>query len=130
MWNSIMSHLKPGQRLLTPGRGIPAIRQKPFFVVAVAPTYIGIEIGDSRTFNRLPKEMFDAIDRLFRDNPLGYLRVAAEHANVPTEKSVDEIARSAVHFNRAIGNYVAAILEEAGCVRYVMKGNRKCVERP
>mgnify|MGYP007002348687 CR=1 FL=1 len=127
MWNNIKANLSPGQQLLTPGRGIPANRQRPFIITAVSPTHIDIEIGKSLTPNRLPRAMFDAVDHFFRSKPAGLLRIAAEHAVIPTQDSVDEVARAAVHFPRAIGNYVAAILEAAGCVRYFMNGDQKCI---
>ena len=127
MWNNITANLRPAQQLLTPGRGIPANRQRPFIITGIGQTYIDIEIGTSRTLNRLPRTMFDAIDGYFQRNPSGYLRIAAEHADIPTEDSVDEVARTAVHFPRAIGNYVAATLEAAGCVRYFMNGDQKCI---
>lgn len=72
--------------------------------------------------------MFDAVDTFFRYNPSGHLRIAAEHAVIPTVDSVDEVARAAVPFPRAIGNYVAAILEAAGCVSYFMNGDQKCIQ--
>jgi len=122
-----MTNLRTGQQLVTPGRGIPANRQRPFIITGITSTHIDIEIGKSRTPNRLPRAMFDAVDNFFRTNPSGHLRIAAEHAIIPTVDSVDEVARSAVHFPRAIGNYVAAILEAAGCVRYFMNGNQKCI---
>lgn len=121
-----MTNLSPGQQL-TPGRGIPANRQRPFIITDSAPTHIDIEIGKSQTPNRLPRAMFDAVDNFFRSNPVGNLRIAAEHAVIPTVDSVDEVARAAVHFPRAIGNYVAAILEAAGCVNYFMNGDQKCI---
>ncbi len=127
MWNKVMANLSPGQQLLTPGRGIPANRQRPFIITGIAPTHIDIEIGKSRTPNRLPRAMFDAVDGYFHRNPSGHLRIAAEHAVTPTVDSVDEVARAAVHFPRAIGNYVAAILQTAGCVRYFMNGDQKCI---
>jgi len=127
MWNNVMANLNPGQQLLTPGRGIPTSRQRPFVVTGISPTHIDIEIGSSRTPNRLPRAMFDAVDSYFQRRPAGCLRIAAEHAVIPTQDSVDEVARGAVHFPRAIGNYVAAILEAAGCVRYFMNGDQKCV---
>ncbi len=127
MWNVIVVNLKSGQQLLTPGRGIPATRQMSFIITGLTPTHIDIEIGKSRTPNRLPRAMFDAVDDHFRHNPQGYLRIAAEHADTPTADSVDEVVRAAVPFPRAIGNYVAAILEAAGCVRYFMNGGQKCI---
>ena len=127
MWNNVITNLRGGQQLLTPGRGIPANRQRPFFVTGIAPTHIDIEIGKSQTPNRLPRAMFDSVNAFFQRNPAGHLRIAAEHAVIPTEDSVDEVARSAVHFPRAIGNYVAAILQAAGCVRYFMNGDQKCI---
>lgn len=127
MWNNIMANLRRGQQLMTPGRGIPSNRQRPFLIAGINPNHIDIEIGKSRTPNRLPQAMFDAVDTFFRKNPSGHLRIAAEHAVIPTVDSVDEVARAAVHFPRAIGNYVAAILEAAGCVRYYMNGDQKCI---
>jgi hypothetical protein len=32
MWKSVMASLRPGQRLLTPGRGIPVNRQRHFLI--------------------------------------------------------------------------------------------------
>ena len=127
MWERVISQVDAGQRLLTPGRGIPPSNQKPFFIVEVHPDYLKIEIGSSRTPNTLPRAMFDAVEQFFIENPQGYLRAAAEHQKVPTSNSVDEVVRSAVHFYRAIGNYVAAILEAAGCVRYSMVADRKVI---
>ncbi|OPY17363.1 MAG: hypothetical protein A4E69_00026 [Syntrophus sp. PtaB.Bin138] len=127
MWNNVMTNLRRGQQLLTPGRGIPPNRQRPFVITGMGTTHIDIEIGKAQTPNRLPRAMFDAVDAYFRNNPSGHLRIAAEHAVIPTEDSVDEVARAAVHFPRAIGNYVAAILEAANCVRYFMNGDQKCI---
>ncbi len=128
MWNNVITGLTPGQQLLTPGRGIPPTRRRPFFVVDITPKHVDIEIGQTRTFNRLPRRMFDAVDAFFQNNPQRYLRIAAEHSTTPTPNSVDAVVRAAVHFPRAIGNYVAAILEAAGCVRYFMVANKKCIE--
>lgn len=130
MWNNVVAYLTPGQQLLTPGRGIPPTRQSPFFVVKIAPNYIDIEIGKSRTFNRLTREMFDAIDTFFQNNLQTRLRIAAEHSVTPTPNSVDAVILAAVDFQRAICNYVAAISEAAGCVRYIMVGNKKYIEVP
>ena len=127
MWQRVISQVDPGQRLLTPGRGVPPSNQKPFFIVEVHPDYLKIEIGSSRTPNTLPRAMFDAVEEFFIKNPQAYLRAAAEHQKVPTSNSVDEVVRSAVHFYRAIGNYVAAILEAAGCVRYRMIADKKVI---
>lgn len=127
MWNNVTVNLRPGQQIVTPGRGIPANRQRPFIITGIAPNHIDIEIGKSRTPNRLPRAMFDAVDVFFKSKPSGNLRIAAEHAITPTVDSVDEVARAAVHFPRAIGNYVAAILEAAGAVRYFMNGDQKCI---
>lgn len=127
MWNNVITNLRHGQQLLTPGRGIPANRQRPFIITGVSPTHIDIAIGKSLTPNRLQRAMFDAVDGFFQRKPAGCLRIAAEHAVIPTQDSVDEVARAAVHFPRAIGNYVAAILEAARCVRYFMNGDQKCI---
>ncbi|MCG6536566.1 MAG: hypothetical protein L7F78_18130 [Syntrophales bacterium LBB04] len=127
MWDNVIANLRSGQQLITPGRGIPANRQRHFLITGIAPTHIDIEIGKSQTLNRLPRAMFDAVDGYFKRKPSGHLRIAAEHAVIPTVDSVDEVARSAVHFPRAIGNYVSAILEAAGCVRYFMNGDQKCI---
>jgi len=127
MWKKVMANLNSGQQLLTPGRGIPASRQRPFIVTDISPSHIYIEIGNSRTPNRLPRAIFDAVDAFFQRRPAGCLRIAAEHAVIPTQDSIDEVARAAVHFPRAIGNYVAAILEAANCVRYFMNGDQKCI---
>ena len=124
----IRRKINPGQVLLTPGRGIPPTRQRPFFVTNITSNYIDIQIGEAQTFNRLPMQMFDAVEDFFRNNSTGRLRIAAEHTMTSTPGSVDEIVRSAVDFPRVIGNYVASILEAAGCVRYAMAGNRKYIQ--
>ncbi|MFH1911928.1 MAG: hypothetical protein ABIK91_07895 [Pseudomonadota bacterium] len=127
MWNTVVANVRTGQQLMTPGTGIPANRQQPFDIVNVMPTHIEINIGKNKTRNLIPKAMFDAIDNYFKVHPTALLRIAAEHSVIPTVDSVDEIVRSAIHFPRAIGNYVAAILEAAGCVKYTMNGRRKCI---
>jgi hypothetical protein len=127
MWNQVLRNITPGQ-LMTPGRGIPPVRQKPFDVINITTNHIDIEIGASNTLNRLPQQMFDAVNDFFQNSPTSQLRIAAEHQVDPTPNSVDQVVRSLVHFPRAIGNYVAAILESAGCVRYVMVVYRKYIK--
>jgi hypothetical protein len=60
MWNKVRRKVNLGQVLLTPGRGIPPTRQRPFFVTNITSNYIDIQIGEAQTFNRLPMQMFDA----------------------------------------------------------------------
>jgi hypothetical protein len=97
-------------------------------VTDITANYIDIQIGEAQTFNRLHRQLFDAVDNFFQNNSKGRLRIAAEHAMIPTPGSVGEIVRSAFNFPRAIGYYVASILEAAGCVRYAMVGNRKYIQ--
>jgi hypothetical protein len=109
IWNNFVAKLKLGRQLLTPGRGIPANRQTPFFITGIAPTHIGVEIDKSRTPNCLPKPMFDAVDTFFQHNPIRFLRIATEDAVIPAVDIVDEIAQAAAFFSRAIGNYAVII---------------------
>ena len=126
MWSQVLAKIKPGQ-LMTPG-GVGTSKQKPFHVISVSQNHIDIQIGINKTNDSLTKSMFDAVDNYFQKNPESYLRTNAGHSNIPTANSVDAIVRSAVHHPRAIGRYVASILEAAQCVRYVMDGNRKHIQ--
>lgn len=128
MWDHIHENLKSGQIILTPGKGIPALNQQTFYVISIGSDHIEIDIGKSRTRNKLCRKMFDAVEDYFRRHPHSCLRIAAVHDMVPTKDSVDEVVRAAVHFPRAIGNYIAAILVASNCTRYKMIGDKKYIE--
>jgi len=125
-WQSVRRSVRVGDELLTPGRGIPPTRQAPFWVVEVRRDEVVIEIGPAGTRNRLPGEGFAAVVRHLKAG-VGSPRIAAAHTTEPTPGSVDEVIRPYMRFDRALGNYVAAILQHAGLVDYVMKGRQKHV---
>jgi hypothetical protein len=126
-WSAIQEKIQAGSQLETPGRGIPPTGQAPFYVVEKGDKYLKIEIGSKRTPNILPKEMFDQVEKYFEENPREKLRIAATHTTHPLPRSVDEILRD--KSSRALGNYVAAILEKAGCVEYCYgEKKQKCIK--
>jgi len=126
VWKRVKESVKPGQELLTPGRGIPPVNQRPFWVRHVGRNFLTIEVGKSGFSAKVPVRAFEAVTEHLRTH-IGTLRIAASHANQPLPGSVDEVVRRAAGWNLASGNYVAAILEHAGLVEYVMKGDQKHV---
>ena len=127
VWTRITELLKPKTWLRTPGRGIPPKRQAKFLVESVTSNAVTILIGGSRTRNRLPATVFNAVVSALDSSRL--LRIAAVHNTVPTPNSVDEVVRTASGKQRAIGNYVAAILEHVGIVEYVMVKGQKSMQK-
>ena len=125
-WSAIQEKIQTGSQLKTPGRGDPPTRQAPFYAVEKGGEYLKIEIGSKRTPNTLRKEMFDRVENYFREHPEETLRIAATHTTSPLRSSVDAIVRD--KSGRALGNYVAAILKEAGCVEFVMESKQKRIK--
>lgn len=128
-WEQVRASVRVGSELLSAGRGIPATRQAKFRVASVETSCLDVEVGETGFRIRLSAEVFDAVlDRLRTSG--GALRVAATHSRDPLPGSVDEVVRESAGWRLASGGYVAAILEHAGIVEYVMKGRQKNVRLP
>ncbi len=125
-WEQVRRSVRARDQLWTPGRGIPPMRQAPFHIGRVTADGLTIEVGKSGFPAKLPALAFNAVIKQLGTHGRT-LRVAATHSNEPLAGSVDKVVREALHKNFASGNYVAAILEHAGLVAYVMKGRQKHV---
>jgi len=123
-WEQVRRSVRAGDQLWTPGRGIPPAGHVPFHIGQVTTGWLTIEVGKSGLTAKLPAVAFDAVLEHLRTHRRT-LRVAAAHSNEPLAGSVDKVVREALDKNFASGNYVAAILEHAGLVEYVMKGRQK-----
>jgi len=125
-WQRIGQSVEAGDRLFTPGRGIPPEGAVLFWVVRVDADRLVIKVGESEMAIRVPRRAFEEVmDRL--SGPMTTLRIGAVHANRLLTGSVDEVVRRTAGTHLACGNYVAAILEHAGLVEYVLKGRQKHV---
>ena len=125
-WELVLEKIDVREELFTPGRGLKGSHRKPFIIESIGPFDIIIASGKSEI--HLEKECFDVIEEAFIANPSLWLRVAALHKSEPFEDSVDKIVREATGSQLARGNYICAILEHCGLVRYSMQGNKKGVE--
>lgn len=125
-WDEIISQIKVSQIFFTPGRGMEGRNRRPFEVKEIGKDIIIIKSGNS--YLPLEKLCFDAVEEFFRNNPDSKLRVASLRSNEPLEGSADKIIREKTGSNLARGNYVCAILEKFGLVKYVMDGNIKYIK--
>ncbi len=128
-WEQVRSSIRPVDKLLTPGRGLQRRRQAAFDVVSVDPASLTIAVGKTAFEIRLPAAVFNAVVESLSSD-VRTLRVAATHSRDPLPGSVDEVVREAAGWRLASGGYVAAILEHAGVVEYVMMGQQKHVRLP
>ena len=92
-WEVVSGKVNPGDKLFTPGRGIEALRKKPFSILSKDSSKIIIGSG-SHTIP-LDRLCFETIKRAFHENPYIWLRVAALHDNDPLENSADKLIRKA-----------------------------------
>lgn len=112
--------------LKTPGRGIPPTRQATFSVGKIGSGFVTIVVGKGGYSWKIEKGVFELVDQHLTSVPTRSLRIAAIHDNVPLPNSVDELIREKYGTRyAAIGNYIAAILEKAGAVEYIMIGGQK-----
>lgn len=127
-WKKVLNTTEVGDKLFTPGRGMEGNRRGTFWVKEKNDGNLVIKSGEASF--AIEKECFDAIEiaLVTRNYPL--LRVASLHANTALEDSADELIRRATNSNLSRGNYVCAILEKIGVVRYVMDGRRKSIALP
>jgi hypothetical protein len=125
-WQKILETIEVGEELLTPGRGMEGARQKSFWVKEK--NYDNLVIYSGKAHFAIEKECFDVIEIALVTRNYSLLRIASLHANEALEGSADQLIRHATNSNLSRGNYVCSILERTGLVRYIMDGNRKCIE--
>jgi len=125
-WEVILEKINTRDKLFTPGRGPEGARKKPFTILSKDLESISILSGKSAIL--LEKDCFEVVEEAYSHNPLLWLRVASLRDNEPFENSVDKLVREATGSQLARGNYICAILEHCGLVRYAMRGNKKGIE--
>jgi len=125
-WQLVLANIEEGMELKTPGRGIPPTRQATFSVGKIGSGFVTIVVGKGKYSWRIEKGVFELVDQHLTSAPTPFLRIAAIHGNVPLANSVDELIRDKYGTRyAAVGNYIAAILEKAGAVEYIMIGRQK-----
>jgi len=87
-------------------------------------------IRSGQTKIALEKECFDAVEEALASKKYRWLRVAAIRANEAFENSADLLIRQRTHSSLARGNYVCALLEHCGLVKYSLMVNKKVIELP
>lgn len=125
-WQKINETIEVGDELFTPGRGMEGNRRSPFWIIAKNED--GIVIKSGKSFVTIERDCFVAIERALKGQRFSQLRVASLRDNEALENSADQLVREETGSNLSRGNYVCAILEKTGLVRYTMIGNRKFIE--
>jgi len=126
-WNKVYEIIKESDLIYTPGSGLSGGNKKrPFWIHKKDPSKITIKSGKSDV--PLIKECFDTIEDAFKNKKIQWLRVASSHSNVPFDESADQLIRESTQSKLARGNYVCAILEYCGLVKYSMLGNKKVIK--
>ena len=126
-WNGVYEIIKESDLIYTPGSGLSGGNKKrPFWIHKKDPSKITIKSGKSDV--PLIKECFDTIEDAFKNKKIQWLRVASSHSNVPFDESADQLIRESTQSKLARGNYVCAILEYCGLVKYSMLGNKKVIK--
>jgi hypothetical protein len=126
-WEQVYEGINIGDEFQTPGRGEEGTGRRPFKVIYKEPGRIIILTG--RSCLPLEQSCFEAIQEAFIENPHSRWRVASLRENQPLVDGADRLIRERTGSNLARGNYVCAILEKIGLVRYVMQGNKKLIEK-
>jgi len=128
-WESVCQRVNVGNVFYTPGRGMDGgTKRKPFSISAKESSKIFIRSGKAKI--PLVRACFDVIEEALINEEYRTLRVAALRANKPFENSADKLIREETGSSLARGNYVCALLEHCGLVRYAMVGNKKVIELP
>jgi hypothetical protein len=119
-WQKVLETIEVGDELFTPGRGMEGNRRSPFWVREKKEVAIVIKSGNSRI--NIERDCFDVIERALEGKRFSQLRVASLRDNEAIENSADQLIREITGSSLSRGNYVCAILERTGLVRYVMNG--------
>lgn len=128
-WDSVLKRIEVGDIFYTPGRGMEGgNKKKPFSVISKETSKITLHSGEKSKIPLL-KGCFDVIEEAFKSKKYLWLRVASAHGE-PFPNSADELIRQATKSDLARGNYVCALLEHCGLVKYSMMGNKKIIELP
>jgi len=128
-WDTVVNTLEEGDELFTPGSGLDGgKKKKPFWIYKILPKELKIISGGTPV--PLIKDCFDIIENVFNEFKFKSLRVASLHTNEPMENSADKLIREGTKSQLARGNYVCAILEHCGLVKYSMYGNKKIIILP
>lgn len=127
-WDVILEKIKVGNVLTTPGRGMEGLRRRPFSIEDENVSIIDVHSGESRI--RLEKKCFDVVEEAFQQNADLYLYVASVKTIPALPGSADELIRNATGSQLARGNYVCAMLEHCGLVKYAMRSNKKVIMLP
>jgi hypothetical protein len=128
-WDTVHGAVKPGDVVYTPGRGLDGgSKKRPFTIASRDDSKIEVLTGHSKV--PLHKECFDVAEDALVNRKHAWLRVAALHSNDTFSDSLDQLIRFATKSELARGNYVCALLERCGLVKYSMQGRRKVIELP
>ena len=128
-WDIVHGFVQPGDIFHTPGKGLhPGASQKRFTILSKNQFKIEIRSGISKV--PLDKACFDIVESDMTSQNHLWLRVAALHDNIKLENSVDGLIRTKLESQLARGNYVRALLEKCGIVKYAMQGKWKVIEVP
>jgi len=128
-WDSAYKIINMGDVFYTPGRGMDGgNKKKPFSIISKEISKIIIRSGNSKV--PLVKECFDVIEEALTNKKILWLRVASAHGSEAFENSADKLIRQATKSSLARGNYVCALLEHCGLVKYSMMVNKKVIALP
>ena len=120
---TIKRQIYAGQVLLTPGRGLPAMNQKPFTIAKVDDSRIVFEFPSGRIVVR-----YSGIDLAIRE-----MREAGGRVRIGAAQGWADPGTFQRFLQDAEGNplrtasYVAPILVECGIAEYTMEGSAKGV---
>ena len=87
-----------------------------------------IIVGSGSSKIPLIKQCFDVVENNLVSKEGFWLRVASIKENLPLDDSADKLIREATKSQLARGNYVCAILEHCGLVKYSMMVNKKVIK--
>jgi len=126
-WEQVYECIDVGNKFRTPGCGQEGNRSRPFVVLDKIQDRIIVLSGKARI--PLDRPCFEVIEETLTLNPHRQLRTAPLYDNQAIEVGgVDELIRIRTGSNLARSHYVSSILVSIGLVRYVMVGNKKCIE--
>ena len=123
----VLNNVNVGDTFRTPGRGLKGDRAKDFKVIYKESDRLFILSGKSCL--PLERACFEAIENAFNNQPHSRWRVSSLRDNEPYKNSADKLIREVTNSNLARGNYVCAMLESLGLVKYEMDGYRKCITK-
>ena len=128
-WDSVYKMVNVKDIFYTPGRGMDGgNKKKPFSIISKEISKIIIRSGKSPV--PLVRECFDVVEEALTSGKYRQLRVAALKSKEAFENSADKLIKQGTKSDLARANYVCALLEHCGLVKYAMKGNQKVIGFP